>query len=198
MASFAVLLSGLGILGLIAFILLIIVIFVIVLIVNHNKLIRLKEQVSNEWSQIDVELQRRFDLIPNLINTVKGYMTHEKKTLTEIAEVRTRWAEAKSVADKIKVSKELDSYINSLVAVAESNPNLKSSDNFIQLQSELSNTESRIANTRTAYNNSVTSYNTAVKVFPSNIVASMFKFTPAELFEVSDVKAHEAVKVDFN
>ncbi len=198
MASFAVLLSGLGILALIALILTLVVVFIIVLIVNHNKLIRLREQVANEWSQIDVELQRRFDLIPNLTNTVKGYMTHEKKTLAEIAEVRTRWAEAKSVADKIKVSKELDSFINSLIAVAESNPDLKASDNFLQLQSELSNTESRIAITRTAYNNSVTAYNTAIKVFPSNIVASMFKFTPSELFEVSDVKAHEAVKVDFN
>lgn len=197
MASFAVLLSGLGILALIAFILLLVVIFIIVLIVNHNKLIRLREQVSNEWSQIEVELQRRFDLIPNLINTVKGYMTHEKKTLTEIAEVRTRWANAQNVSEKIKISKELDSYINSLIAVAESNPDLKSSDNFLNLQSELSNTESRIANTRTAYNNSVTTYNTAVKVFPSNIVASMFKFTTADLFEVSNDKAHEAVKVEF-
>ena len=196
--SLAVSLSVLGVLSIIALLFLLVVIFIIVLIVNHNKLVKYKEQVNNEWSQIDVELQRRFDLIPNLINTVKGYMTHEKKTLSEIAEVRTRWTEAKTVADKIKVSKELDSYINSLVAVAESNPDLKSSDNFLQLQSELSNTESRIANTRTAYNNSVTSYNTAVKVFPSNIVASMFKFAPAELFEVSDVKAHEAVKVDFN
>lgn len=197
MASFAVLLSGLGILALIGFIVLIVFIFVIVLVVNHNKLIKLREQVANEWSQIEVELQRRFDLIPNLIETVKGYMTHEKKTLTEIAEVRTRWASAQSVSEKMKISKELDSYINSLVAVAESNPDLKSSDNFLQLQSELSNTESRIANTRTAYNNSVTAYNTAVKVFPSNIVASMFKFTPSELFEVGNEKAREAVKVEF-
>ena len=195
--SLAVSLSVLGVLSIIALLFLLIVVFIIVLIVNHNKLVKYKEQVSNEWSQIDVELQRRFDLIPNLTSTVKGYIAHEKKTLTELAELRTRWANAQTVSDKIGLSRELDSHITSLIAVAESNPELKSSSNFIALQNELSNTESRLANARSAYNNSVTTYNTAVKTFPSNLVASMFKFTPADLFEVSNEKVRENVKVSF-
>ena len=197
MMSLAVSLSVLGVLSIIALLFLLIVVFIIVLIVNHNKLVKYKEQVSNEWSQIDVELQRRFDLIPNLTSTVKGYIAHEKKTLTELAELRTRWSNAQTVPDKINLSKELDSHITSLIAVAESNPDLKSSSNFVSLQNELSNTESRLANARSAYNNSVTTYNTAVKAFPSNLVASMFKFAPAELFEVSNEKARENVKVSF-
>ena len=195
--SLAVSLSVLGVLSIIALLFLLVVIFIIVLIVNHNKLVKYKEQVNNEWSQIDVELQRRFDLIPNLTSTVKGYMAHEKKTLTELAELRTRWSNAQTVPDKINLSKELDSHITSLIAVAESNPDLKSSSNFVSLQNELSNTESRLANARSAYNNSVTTYNTAVKAFPSNLVASMFKFTPADLFEVSNEKVRENVKVSF-
>ena len=197
MMSLAVSLSVLGVLSIIALLFLLVVIFIIVLIVNHNKLVKYKEQVNNEWSQIDVELQRRFDLIPNLTSTVKGYMAHEKKTLTELAELRTRWSNAQTVPDKINLSKELDSHITSLIAVAESNPDLKSSSNFVSLQNELSNTESRLANARSAYNNSVTTYNTAVKAFPSNLVASMFKFAPAELFEKSNEKARENVKVSF-
>ena len=197
MMSLAVSLSVLGVLSIIALLFLLVVIFIIVLIVNHNKLVKYKEQVNNEWSQIDVELQRRFDLIPNLTSTVKGYMAHEKKTLTELAELRTRWSNAQTVPDKINLSKELDSHITSLIAVAESNPDLKSSSNFVSLQNELSNTESRLANARSAYNNSVTTYNTAVKAFPSNLVASMFKFTPADLFEVSNEKVRENVKVSF-
>ena len=191
-------LSGIGVLMLIAFLLLLITIFVITLIVNHNKLIRLKEEVANGWSQIEVELQRRFDLIPNLINTVKGHMTHEKKTLTEIAEIRTKWSAAQTTSEKMKLSKELNSHLNSILAVAESNPDLKSNESFVNLQNELRNTETRIADSRVEYNDNVTKYNTAIKVFPSNIVASMFKFTPSDLFEVSNEQARENVKVDFN
>ena len=196
--SLLVALSGVGVLCLIAFLLILITVFIITLIVNHNKLIRLKEEVANGWSQIEVELQRRFDLIPNLINTVKGHMSHEKKTLTEIAEIRTKWSNAQTTSEKMKISRELNSHLNSILAVAESNPDLKSNESFVNLQNELKNTESRIADSRIDYNDNVTKYNTAIKVFPSNIVASMFKFTPADLFEVKNEQAHENVKVDFN
>lgn len=175
-------------------ILLLLAVFVVVI---YNSLVSSRNQVQNSWSQIEVELQRRFDLIPNLVETVKGYTTHEDAVLTKVAELRTSWANATSVSEKVNLGNELQGALKSIMAVAEGYPDLKANANFISLQEELSNTENSISSSRKQYNDSVTAFNTKLDVFPSNIVGGMFNFKHCDLFKVDDEEIKENVKVQF-
>ena len=179
-------------------ILAIVVVLIIAVIVIYNNLVTLRQRVKNAWSQIDVQLQRRFDLIPNLVETVKGYMEHESEVLTRVAELRTSWASAKTVDEKAKLDNQLSESLKTIMAVAENYPDLKANQNFNELQTELTNTENKISYSRQFYNDTVTRYNTKLEVFPSNIVASMFHFTAEKLFEVDNQEDRKNVKVDFS
>ena len=175
-----------------------IVLLVIWIISVYNNLVRAKLKVDNAWSQIDVQLQRRFDLIPNFVETVKGYMTHESETFEKIAALRTSWANSSSVGEKAKLDGELSGALKTIMAVSENYPELKANTNFSELSEELRNTENKISFSRQFYNDSVTMYNTKLQLFPSNIVAGMFNFQAKELFEAESDEARKNVKVDFN
>lgn len=178
-------------------ILAIVVIIAIVLIVIYNQLVTLRQRVQNAWSQIDVQLQRRFDLIPNLVETVKGYMTHEQETLTKVTDLRSSWADAKTVEQKAELEGQLTDTLKTIMAVAENYPNLKADQSFNNLQTELSDTENKISYSRQFYNDTVTMYNTKLETFPSNLVASMFGFKASTLFNVDNDEAKKTVKVEF-
>ncbi len=178
-------------------ILVIVVLLVVFIIAIYNSLISLRNQVRNSWAQIDVELQRRFDLIPNLIETVKGYMKHEESVLTKVTELRSAWSTAQSVADKASLENQLSGALKSIMAVAEGYPDLKANANFISLQEELANTENKLSASRVTYNNVTTMYNTKIEIFPANIVASMFNFKHEDLFKVENEEAKKNVKVSF-
>ncbi len=182
--------------GLIIF-LVILVLLVIWVIALYNGLVSRKLKVENAWSQIDVQLQRRFDLIPNFVETVKGYMTHEKETFEKIAALRTSWANASTVQDKANLDGELSSALKTIMAVSENYPELKANQNFMQLSEELRNTENKIAFSRQFYNDSATMYNTKLQLFPSNIIAGMFNFKSVDLFKAESDEARKNVKVDF-
>ncbi len=176
---------------------LIIVVLLIVFIISiYNGLVTAKMNVENSWSQIDVQLQRRFDLIPNFVETVKGYMAHEQETLEKMTALRTSWVNANTIGDKAKLDNELSSTLKSIMAISENYPDLKANQNFLQLSEELSNTENKISFARQFYNDSVTIYNTKLEVFPSNIIAGLFHFSPCDLFK-TEGEARENVKVDF-
>ena len=176
----------------------ILVILIIAIISIYNGLVTSRMKVKNAWSQIDVQLQRRFDLIPNLVETVKGYMQHEKDTLEKVTQLRTAWANASTVAEKAELDNQLSGTLKTIMAVSENYPDLKANQNFSELQEELRNTENKISYSRQFYNDSVTMYNTKLEVFPSNIVASIFSFKPEELFKAESEEARKNVKVDFN
>ncbi len=179
-------------------ILAIVVILVIAVIVIYNSLVSKRQNVKNAWSQIDVQLQRRFDLIPNLIETVKGYMTHEKDVLEKVTSLRSSWAEANTVAEKSALDNELSSALKTILAVSENYPDLKANQSFADLQEELRTTENKISFSRQFYNDTVTIYNTKLETFPSNVIASMFGFKEESLFEAESDEARKNVKVDFN
>ena len=176
----------------------IIAVLVIIVIALYNGLVTARIKVDNAWSQIDVQLQRRFDLIPNLIETVKGYMEHESDVLTKVTELRSSWANAKTVDEKAKLDNQLSESLKTIMAVAEGYPDLKANQNFSELQTELTNTENKISYSRQFYNDTVTRYNTKLELFPSNIIASMFNFKVEDLFEVDNQDARKNVKVDFS
>ncbi len=178
--------------------LIIIVLLVLAIISMYNSLVRLRQKVKNSWSQIDVQLQRRFDLIPNLVETVKGYMEHEKDVLAKVTELRTSWANAGSVAEKADLDNQLSGALKTIMAVSENYPDLKANQNFSELQQELQNTENKISFSRQFYNDSVTVYNTKLEVFPSNLIASMFGFKAEDLFKAESDEARKNVKIDFN
>ena len=178
-------------------ILIIVAVLILWLVGVYNNLVTLRQRVKNAWSQIDVQLQRRFDLIPNLVETAKGYMAHENDVLTKVAELRTAWAGATSVAEKAQLDNQLSGALKTIMAVSENYPDLKANQNFISLQEELSNTEDKISFSRQFYNDTATMYNTKLEVVPSNIIASLFKFMPEELFKVDSDEARKNVKVDF-
>lgn len=183
----------------VGFIILAILVIIIVTIIGmYNGLVQSRIKVDNAWGQIDVQLQRRFDLIPNFVETVKGYMSHEKETFEKIAALRTSWANAESVSDKAKLDGELSTTLKTIMAVSESYPELKANQNFSELSEELRNTENKISFARQFYNDSVTMYNTKLQVFPSNIIAGMFNFTPRDLFKAESDEARKNVKVDFS
>ena len=176
----------------------IVVLLIIFVIANYNSLVTLRQRVNNAWSQIDVQLQRRFDLIPNLIECVKGYMKHESETLEKVTALRSSWANAKTNDEKMKLDNELAGTLKTIMALSESYPDLKANQNFLSLQDDLNDTESKIAYSRQFYNDTVTKYNTKLEVFPSNIIGSMFGFKASTLFVVESDEAKKAVKVDFN
>lgn len=163
----------------------------------YNRLIKLKNRVENAWSQIDVQLQRRHDLIPNLIETVKGYMKHERETLESVTKARTALMSAQGVAEKAMADNMLTNALKTLFAVAESYPDLKASQNFLELQVELKGTEDKIAFSRQFYNDSVQRFNTEIQLFPNNIIANMLGFKEKEYFEVKDEETRKNVHVQF-
>ena len=178
-------------------ILAIVVVLVLIIIKLYNDLVGLRQKVKNAWSQIDVQLQRRFDLIPNLIETVKGYMEHESEVLTKVTDLRSSWANAETVKEKSALDTELSGALKTIMAVSENYPDLKANQNFSQLQEELQNTENKISFSRQFYNDITTKYNIKLEVVPSNIIASLFHFKPEELFEAENEEARKNVKVDF-
>ena len=175
----------------------IVILLVIFVISIYNSLVTLRQRVKNAWSQIEVQLQRRFDLIPNLVDTVKGYMTHERETFEKIASLRTSWANANSVSEKAELDNQLSTTLKTIMAVSENYPELKANQNFSELSEELRNTENKISFSRQFYNDTVTMYNTKLQVFPSNIIAGMFNFKARDLFKAESDEARRNVKVDF-
>ncbi|HEY4498658.1 MAG TPA: LemA family protein [Candidatus Paceibacterota bacterium] len=165
----------------------------------YNRFVSLINRTKEAWADIDVQLKRRYDLIPNLVNTVKGYAAHEAGTLQKVTEARTRAMQAGSLADKNQAENMLTGALKSLFAVAESYPDLKANQNFLELQRELSDTENKIQAARRFYNGNVRDLNTAVESFPGNVIAGAFKFAKMELFELgdADAAAKEPVKVSF-
>jgi lemA protein len=179
-------------------IVIILVVICIIVVSMYNNLVSLRQRVQNAWSQIDVQLKRRFDLIPNLQETVKGYMAHESETFSKIAELRTAWASSNTVAEKAEISNQLTAALKTIMAVSENYPDLKASESFLGLQDELRNTENKIAYSRQFYNDTVTMYNTKLEMFPSNLIAKAFNFKASELFEVKDEQEKQNVKIDFS
>ena len=189
-----------------AFMIVIVVVGVLVVLVIpfaiiagiYNSLVRKRVNCETQWAQIDVQLKRRYDLIPNLVETVKGYASHEKETFERVVKARQQAISADSVKDQGIAEGLLGGAMRQLFAVAEAYPDLKANENFLQLQNELGQTEDQIAHSRQAYNGAVRSLNTAVQSFPSNIVAGMFGFQQRDFFEVEDAQTREAPKVSFS
>jgi LemA protein len=163
----------------------------------YNALVRLRVGIENAWAQIDVQLKRRYDLIPNLIETVKGYAAHERETLEKVTQARTMAMNAQGPAAKAEAENILTGALKSLFAVAEAYPNLKANENFMQLQEELTSTENRIAFARQFFNDQTMTYNTRIQQFPTNLIAGLFNFTRREFFEVKEASEREAPKVSF-
>lgn len=162
----------------------------------YNGLVTLKMRIEEAWSQIDVQLKRRADLIPNLVETVKGYAKHEKSIMTAVTDAHKKMLGAKSVDDKAKASDALSGALGKLLAIAENYPQLKANDSFIQLQKELSDTEDKVAYSRQYYNSSVLEFNTKIQVFPNSLLASSLGFNGKEFFGASDAD-RQPVKVKF-
>jgi LemA protein len=167
------------------------------LIALYNGLIRARNHVQEAWSDIDVQLKRRYDLIPNLIETVKGYAKHESDLFQKVTEARSQAMQSHGTADQAKFESRLTASIGNLLAVAENYPDLKANQNFAALQSELSDTENKIQASRRFYNSQVLTFNNKLQVFPTNVLAGMMNFTKQEFFEVADQKERENVAVKF-
>ena len=166
-------------------------------LVIYNSLVTLKNRAEEAWSDIDVQLKRRYDLIPNLMETVKGYMKHEEGVLTKVTEARAKAMGAKSIEERGQAENMLSETLKSLFAVAESYPDLKASQNFLSLQDEISDTENKIQAARRFYNGQVRDFNTKIEVFPNNVVAGMLNFKAWDFFAIEDEKQRENVKVKF-
>ena len=173
------------------------VLLVLFVVALYNGLVRLRNQVKNAWSQIDVQLKRRHDLIPNLIETVRGYMQHERGTLEAVTQARNQAAQAQGVAQQAKAEVALNRALAGLYVVVENYPDLKANQNFLALQEELTSTENRIGFARQFYNDQAMLLNNKVQMFPSNIVAGMFNFQPAEFFEIEDSAERAVPQVKF-
>jgi len=171
----------------------IVAVFIFYLIAIFNSLVSLKTRTEEAWSDIDVQLKRRYDLIPNLVNSVKGYAKHEKELFEKVTEARSAAISAKGVKEQQKAENALSGALKSIFAVAESYPDLKASENFLRLQEELSDTENKIEASRRFYNANVRDYNIKIKTFPSNLIANSFKFTTKDLFEV-EASQKDAIK----
>ena len=180
-------------------IILIIVAVVVLFVVGlYNKFVRLVQQTKEAWADIDVQLKRRYDLIPNLVNTVKGYAAHESKTFESVTAARTAAMNAGTLAEKGAAENALSGTLKSLFAVSEAYPELKANTNFLELQRELSDTENKIQAARRFYNGNVRDLNTAIQVFPGNVIAGAFNFKAQEYFELAEgSEAKEPVKVEF-
>lgn len=178
-------------------ILVIIAIIVLWLIMAYNRFIRLRKRTDEAWSDIDVQLKRRHDLIPNLVETVKGYASHERELFEKVTQARAQAINATGAAQKAQAENMLSGALKSLFAVAEAYPQLRASENFSRLQEELSDTENKIQASRRFYNGNVRDLNTALEVFPSNIVAKLFGFKSAEFFEAEGEEERKPVEVKF-
>lgn len=174
----------------------IVVIVVVWLIATYNRLVTLKNRTKEAWSDIDVQLKRRHDLIPNLVETVKGYAAHEKTVFEKVTEARAKAISAQSLAEKGQAENMLSGALKSLFAVAESYPELKASQNFLELQRELTDTEDKIQAARRFYNGNVRDLNTQIETFPTNAIAGMFGFQKVEFFEIGEAEK-EPVSVKF-
>ena len=174
----------------------IIILVIVMFSGSYNSLVAKSEEVDNKYSDISVQLERRADLIPNLVNTVKGYMSHEENIIDKVTSAREKLVNADSVSDKVKANDELTSALNNLFVIVEAYPDLKSNTNFLNLQDELAGTENRIANSRRDYNEAVKSYNKDIKSFPKNILAGIFGFKEKEYFEAKE-SANDVPEVAF-
>jgi LemA protein len=170
---------------------------VLVLVGMYNGLVQIRNQVKNAWSQIDVQLKRRHDLIPNLVETVKGYAGHERQTLEGVTKARAQAVAARDVQGRAQAEQELTSALGRLMLVVEQYPDLKANQNFLSLQEELTSTENRIGFARQFYNDTVMKLNTKIQSFPTNLIASMFSFKEEAFFELQDTAAREAPQVRF-
>lgn len=175
-------------------------ILIIAIISMYNGLVRLKNRVEEAWSDIDVQLKRRYDLIPNLVETVKGYASHEKETLEKVIQARNSamlMQGSSDVEGKLKAENALSSTLKSIFALSESYPDLKANQNFLELQKELSDTENKIQAARRFYNGNVRDFNTKLQVFPTNIIAKQLGFSTRNFFEIEDISQKENIKVNF-
>jgi len=183
---------GLTILGLI------VILLAVFLISVYNSLVQLRQRVQNAWAQVDVQLKRRYDLIPNLVGAVKGYAQHEKATLEGVTQARNMAMNAGNIQEQMQAENMLSGALRSLFAVAEAYPELKANTNFMQLQAELTDTESKIAFSRQFYNDTVQKFNTKIELFPTNLVAGMLGFAMVDYFNLQgEPDARQAVKVEF-
>lgn len=174
----------------------VLLLIILYVVATYNKLVSLRNRVNDQWSQIDVELKRRFDLIPNLVNTVKGYAKHEDETLEKVIKARNTYLSSGTREQAMEADSELSSAINKLFALSESYPDLKANENFLDLQSQLKDTEEKISFARKFYNDTALLLNNKIDMFPSNLIAGLFKFTKVEFFKASEAE-RENVKVEF-
>jgi LemA protein len=168
----------------------------IFIVVVYNRLVRLRNRTQNAWAQVDVQLRRRYDLIPNLVETVKGYASHERATFEEVTKARTAAQQAQTVPEQAQAENALTAAIGRLFAVAEQYPQLRATENFQELQASLQDTEQKIAVSRQVYNDTVLTYNNAIQTVPTNVIAGMFNFAPREFFEIEE-PVREAPQVRF-
>src|SRR5215210_6780618 len=174
----------------------IVVLLLIVVVAMYNRLVRLRNRAENSWAQVDVQLRRRYDLIPNLVEAVKGYAAHERSTFDEVTKARTAAQQAQGVEDKAQAENVLTAAIGRLFAVAEAYPQLRATENFQQLQAQLAETEQKIAVSRQVFNDTVLTYNNSIQTVPTNVIAGMFHFEPRTFFEIED-PVREAPRVTF-
>jgi len=175
----------------------VLVVIALLIVVAYNSLVRKSQRVKEAWADIDVQLKRRYDLVPNLIEAIKGYMAHEKEVFEKVTEARTRAMGTTDSREKIKAENEFTQTLKTLFAVAENYPELKANQSFIELQKELVDTEDKIQAARRFYNSNVRDYNIAIKVFPKTLIAQIFGFKEKPLFEITEAAEREAVKVKF-
>ena len=177
--------------------LIIIWVIVFLAIVFYNRIITLKNNRENAFADIDVQLKMRFDLIPNLVETVKGYAYHDRETLESVVKARTQYLSADSIWEKIEAENELQAWLKTIFALSESYPDLKANQSFLQLQGELSDIENKVAASRRFFNSSTREFNTSIEMFPGNIIANIFGFKKEEFFEIVEQQERQAPKVQF-
>jgi len=170
---------------------------IVLLIIGYNRLVSLRNRAKEAWADIDVQLRRRYDLIPNLVETVKGYASHERELFEKVTEARTRAMGAQGIKEKGEAENMLAGTLKTLFAVAENYPQLRASENFQKLQDELTDTENKIQAARRFYNTNVRDLNIQIESFPSNVIANIFRFTKMDFFEIEETAAREPVKVKF-
>jgi LemA protein len=178
-------------------ILIVVAAIIVLLIIGYNRLVALRNRAKEAWADIDVQLRRRYDLIPNLVETVKGYASHERELFEKVTEARTRAMGAQGIKEKGEAENMLAGTLKTLFAVAENYPQLRASENFQKLQDELTDTENKIQAARRFYNTNVRDLNIQIESFPSNIIANIFRFTKMDFFEIEETAAREPVKVKF-
>lgn len=178
-------------------IIIILAVLILWIITVFNNLIRWRNRIDEAWADIEVQLKRRYDLIPNLVETVKGYASHERKLFEKVTEARTKAMGAKTMKEHSEAENFLNSTLKSLFAVAENYPDLKASQNFLELQRELTDTEDKIQAARRFYNGNVRDFNTKVQIFPNSLIANLFKFQPREYFDIEEAGQREPIKVSF-